>query len=144
MKDLSGRNSTRVISQTIVSLSDTPGHELHLLHSTGRQTSSDEQFNNAHHHAWGTSDLVKGSGHSHGYFVNEHPNGERDCGTFEGKMTTANGQVTMEGHWKYTHGTGKFNNISGGGQYTGRLTSPTEMEISWEGSYQLAAGTKAA
>jgi len=27
--------------------------------------------------------------------------------------------------------------VSGGGTYQGPITSPTEVEVSWEGSYQL-------
>jgi len=43
----------------------------------------------------------------------------------------------MAGTWKYSGGTGAFANISGGGTYKGRITSPTEVETGWEGNYQL-------
>lgn len=46
--------------------------------------------------------------------------------------------------WKYTHGHGKFAGITGNGKFKGRMTSPTEFQMSWEGSYQLEAKTRAA
>jgi hypothetical protein len=72
-----------------------------------------------------------------GYFMNRHPNGDVDRGTFQGKITTAAGVVTMEGSWQYTGGTGTFSGITGGGTYKGRITSPTEVQVNWEGTYQL-------
>jgi hypothetical protein len=43
----------------------------------------------------------------------------------------------MEGTYKNIGGTGRLAGISGGGTYKGRITSPTEVETSWEGNYQL-------
>jgi hypothetical protein len=43
----------------------------------------------------------------------------------------------MEGSWQYTGGTGTFSGITGGGTYKGRITSPTEVQVNWEGTYQL-------
>ena len=93
---------------------------------------------------WGTADLVGGSGPQRGYFVDVHANGDRDIGTFEGKVKTAGGQVTIEGTWKYSDGTGQFKGLTGGGTYKGRMTSPTEVENTWEGTYQLAAKARVA
>jgi len=76
--------------------------------------------------------------------VNVHSNGDRDTGTFEGKVITADGQVTIEGTWKYVDGTGMFKGLEGGGTYKGRMTSPTEVENTWEGTYELAAIAQAA
>jgi hypothetical protein len=104
-------------------------------------TASDDNWNNVKMTYWGTADLVRGCGPEHGYFVEDHANGDRDYGTFEGKLSSANGQATIEGTYRYTNGTGMFAGISGNGKFKGRLTSPTEIEMSWEGSYQLGAGT---
>jgi hypothetical protein len=79
-----------------------------------------------------------------GYFANERTDGDRDCGTFEGKViTTAQGQTTLEGTWQTTSGTGKFAGVKAGGTYKGRMTSPTEIEMTWEGHYELAASKAA-
>jgi hypothetical protein len=145
MPNVTGNFTGKCTVQTNCSLHDTPGHEMSLMEVRGSQVTSDDNWKDAKVNYWVTSDLTQGRGVQHGYFVNDHPNGDRDCGSFEGKMSVnANGQGTMEGMWKYTHGTGMFSGISGGGKFNGRLTSPTEVEMSWEGSYQLAAGTRAA
>ena len=44
---------------------------------------------------WGTADLIAGNGPQRGYFVNEHSDGDRDFGTFEGRIATSDGQVTL-------------------------------------------------
>lgn len=55
---------------------------------------------------------MAGNGPQRGYFVNEHADGDRDFGTFEGKISTAGGQVTIEGSWKFVDGTGKYKTIT--------------------------------
>jgi hypothetical protein len=88
--------------------------------------------------------LIAGNGPQNRYFVNEHADGDRDLGTFEGMIVTASGEVTIEGVWKYTGGTGNFEGLTGGGTYKGRMTSPTAVENTWEGTYELAAKARAA
>jgi hypothetical protein len=144
MPNFSGSFSGRATSQTVVSLEDVPNHEMHLATITGLQKSSDEKWKDSRITYWDVSDLVGGKGTQSGYFVNVHANGDRDIGTFEGKVKTAGGQVTMEGTWKYADGTGQFKGITGGGTYKGRMTSPTEVENTWEGTYQLAAKARVA
>jgi len=144
MPNISGSFSGRATSKTTISLPDIPDHAMNLMEVTGLQKSSDEKWNEARITYWGAADLIAGNGPQRGYFVNEHPDGDRDFGTFEGKIATAGGQVTIEGNWKYAGGTGKFKGITGGGTYKGRATSPVELENSWEGTYQLAAKTQAA
>ena len=51
---------------------------------------------------WGTADLIAGNGPQRGYFVNEHSDGDRDFGTFEGRIATSEGHVTIEGVWIFT------------------------------------------
>jgi hypothetical protein len=144
MPNLTGQLKSSDTMQTLASLNDTPGHQLLLSVSHSRQTSSDSLFNNIHHSAWGTTDLHNGSGHQHGYFANEHADGDRSFGTYECNVSTVNGQLTMEGHWKFTNGTGQFAGISGNGTFKAQLTSPTTSEASFEGSYQVKSGIRAA
>lgn len=144
MPNFSGSFSGKVTSQTVVSVEDVPNHEMHLATITGLQRSSDEMWTDSRINYCDLSDLVGGNGTHRGYFVNVHPNGDRDIGTFEGKVKTAGGQVTIEGTWKYTDGTGQFKGITGGGTYKGRMTSPNEVENTWEGTYQLAARARVA
>ncbi|PYV97268.1 MAG: hypothetical protein DMG89_15205 [Acidobacteria bacterium] len=144
MPNITGSFSGRTTSQTTVFLQDTSNHDLCLMEVRGVQKSQDEKWNNAKIVYWGTADLIAGSGPQRGYFVNEHADGDRDFGTFEGRIQTSGQQATMEGNWKFTGGTGKYQGLTGGGPYKGRLTSPTDVENNWDGTYQLAAKTQAA
>jgi len=56
---------------------------------------------------------------------------------------TAQGLTTLEGTWRAISGTGKFKGMKAQGTYKGRMTSPSEVEMSWEGHYELAASKAA-
>ena len=139
MPSLSGSFSGKASAQTIAYVNDVPNHELHLNQISGEQKSTDSNWNNAKITYWSTVDLVAGSGSQRGYFLNVHQDGDSDTGSFEGKVTTTPQGVTLEGSWKYSGGTGKLKGLTGGGTYKGRLTSPTEVEMTWDGAYQLAS-----
>lgn len=139
MVNLSGTFSGRIDSQSAVALPDVPHHDLSLAQISGVQKSSDANWNNTSITYWGVTDVVEGKGTQRGYFVNVHEAGDRDWGSFEGKVTTSGNQVTVEGTWQFTGGSGKFTGLSGGGTFRTRMTSPTEVECSWQGAYQLAA-----
>jgi hypothetical protein len=143
MRNLTGSFNGRAVLQTTIAPSDVSNHELNLMEVRGAQKSSDPRWDHAKITYWGTADLVAGHGSQRGYFVNEHADGDRDFGTFEGEISNAAGQVTLDGSWRFTGGTGKLAGLTGNGTYKGRLTA-AEVENAWEGSYQLAAKTQAA
>ncbi len=138
MPTMSGSFAGKARLQTAVALSDSPNHELNLVEVTGAQKSTDAKWNNATVTYWGIGDLVAGSGPQRGYFVNDHADGDRDWGTFDGKITGSGDQVTLEGKWTFTGGTGKFQGLSGSGSYKGRMPSPSEVAMEWKGEYELA------
>ncbi len=142
MSALSGSFAGRTRLQATIAASDSPNHELNLLEVAGSQKSADAEWNGSKITYWGVADLAAGTGPQRGYFVNEHQSGDRDWGTFEGKITTAGGQVTLGGTWRFTGGNGRLTGISGDGSYKGRMVSAAEIVMEWEGQYQLAA-TKA-
>jgi hypothetical protein len=142
MPNITGSFSGRTTVQSTVSLQDNANHDLSVLEVRGTQKSPDENWNNSKITYWGTTDLVNGNGPQRGYFVNEHADGSRDFGTFEGRVSAQ--QATMEGTWKFTGGTGKYQGLTGGGSYKGRFTSAVEVDNNWDGTYQLAAKTQAA
>ena len=142
MPAMTGSFSGSVRGQTSISLPDRPSHTLDLAEITGRQKSSDERWNNASITYWGFTDIIEGKCTQRGYFVNSHGGEDRDWGTFEGKVATISGQITVEGTWQFTGGSGKFSGLAGNGTFKTRLTSPTDVEASWQGTYELA-GAKA-
>jgi len=144
MPNLSGSFSGRATSQSTIALHDVSNHELNLLEVRGVQKSPNEKWNNSKMTYWGTADVIGGNGPQRGYFVNEHADGDRDFGTFEGRIATSEGHVTIEGAWIFTGGTGALEGLTGGGSYKGRLSSPVEVENTWEGTYELAEKVRAA
>lgn len=145
MTNMTSRFNGQFTVQTNFVLDDISGHEMSMMEVHGLQSSSDENWKDAKVHYWVAADTIHGSGQQRGYFINEHTNGDRDCGTFEGKISSSvQGQISLEGTWKYTHGTGKFSNLSGNGRFKGEMISPTEVNMSIEGSYQLVAENRAA
>jgi hypothetical protein len=144
MTENSGSFTGRTRLLHIVSLADVPGHELQTVEVTGTHNSADEKWNNARVTYWGSSDLVAGNGTQRGYYVNEHSDGGREHGTFEGKVTTDAGGTRIEGTWRATDGTGIYAGIRAEGTFAVRLTSPTEGQCSWQGRYELAASAQAA
>jgi hypothetical protein len=119
-------------------LTDQPNHELSIAEVSGTQKSADPLWNNANITYWGVTDLRDGQGSQRGYYNNVHADKGRDWGTFEGKVTTEGGAMTVEGTWKFAGGDGDYTGIIGGGKFKTVMKSETELEASWEGNYELA------
>ena len=137
MTKVSGSFRGKTTWQASASIPDKGNHDLGVMAIAGRQASPDPHWNNASITYWGMADLTDGTGAQRGYFQNAHADGDSDWGSFDGKITTSGQEVTIEGTWRYTGGTGKFQRISGSGTYKGRMTSPTEVANEWAGDYQL-------
>jgi hypothetical protein len=112
---------------------------LQIAEIRATQKSPDPNWNNSQLIYHGVTDLVAGNGTQHGYYVNEHANGDRDCGTFEGKVTITGDQAVIDGTFTFTSGTGKLKGIRGNGNFKGRQISPTEIEMNWTGTYEIAS-----
>jgi hypothetical protein len=137
MSNISGSFSAYVSAETTLFPEDQPNHQLQLSEIHAIQKSSDPSWNNARLTYYGIADLVSGNGTQRGYFANEHADGDRDSGTFEGNVTTSGGEVTLEGTFNFTGGRGRLEGIRGGGTYKGRLLSPTEIQMTWTGAYEV-------
>jgi hypothetical protein len=144
MTETSGSFTGRTRMLHTVSLADVPGHELQTAEIAGTHSSPDEKWNGARVTYWAVSDLVAGNGSQHGYYVNEHPDGGREHGAFEAKVTTDADGTRIEGTWHITDGTGIYAGARGEGTFKVGLTSPAEGECSWQGRYELAATARAA
>jgi len=144
MPSITGSFAGRAVSQCSVSVPDQPNHEMQLMQVNGVQKSPDPNWNDSQMSYWGSSDLIELNGMQRGYFTNQHRDGDRDCGTFEGKITTTGAQMAVEGTWKFTGGTGKYEGLTGNGTFKGRMTAPGAFEDTWEGHYQLAEKSRAA
>ncbi|HVP49155.1 MAG TPA: hypothetical protein VMT32_21325 [Bryobacteraceae bacterium] len=139
MATVTGSFTGKVKVQTAIAASDQSNHELNLAEIRGTQKSSDENWNNAAITYWGVTDVVDGQGTQRGYFENVHTSGDRDWGTFEGTVAAKGGQITVEGRYQNNGGTGKFNGLTGNGTFKTTMSSPTDVEASWQGAYELAS-----
>jgi hypothetical protein len=139
MPNYSGFLHGRITLQSAVAVQDQAMHQLGLSEIRGTQRCSDEKWNGATLTYWSVTDLFAGNGSQRGYWVNDRADGDRDWGTFEGKVKSSGAQVGFEGIFKTTGGSGQFAGITGEGRYRGIFTSPAEADVTWEGSYQLAA-----
>src|SRR2546422_10867728 len=88
-----------------------------IVRLTRTQNSPDPLWNDSKITYWGINDLLNGEGSQTGYFNNLHPDGGRDFGTFEGKVSTAGGTMTVEGTFTFTGGDGQYHGITGGGTF---------------------------
>lgn len=138
MPSITGTFSGRITKQSALPLTDQPNHELSIAEVNGTQKSPDPLWDNANITYWGVTDLLDGEGSQRGYYNNVHADKGRDWGTFEGKVTTAGGALTVEGTLKFAGGDGEYRGITGGGTFKTVTRSETEVEASWDGNYELA------
>ena len=138
MPSLTGGFAGAITQQSALNLTDQPNHVIAIAEVHGTQTASDPLWNNAAITYWGINDLVDGQGTQTGYFDDVHADGGRDYGTFEGRVTNAGGTMIVEGAFKFTGGDGKYSGLTGGGTFRTVAKSETEVEASWQGTYELA------
>jgi hypothetical protein len=138
MPSNSGTFSGKITKQSAMSLTDQPNHEMSIAEVSGTQKSADPLWNNSKITYWGVTDLLDGKGSQRGYYNNIHADKGRDWGTFEGKAAAAGGGMTVQGTYKFTGGDGEYRDLTGGGKFKTVMKSETEIECSWEGTYQLA------
>ena len=138
MPSISGSFSGTITQQFGLNLNDQSNHMLGIAEVSGTQNSPDPLWNNAKITYWGINDLIGGEGSQTGYFTTVHPDGGRDFGTFEGKVSSAGGTMTVEGTYKFTGGDGQYRGLTGDGRFKTVAKSETEIEATWNGAYELA------
>jgi hypothetical protein len=136
MPSITGSFSGRITNQSGMPLTDQSHHEIGIAEVQGTQQSADELWNNSKITYWGVNDLVDGQGSQRGYYNNVHPDGGRDFGTFEARVSS--GGKIVEGSFTITGGDGQYRGITGSGTFKTVMKSETELEANWQGSYELA------
>ena len=138
MPSITGTFSGRITKQSAMPLNDQPGHEMSIGEVSGTQQSPDPLWDDSKITYWGVTDLLGDEGTQRGYYHNAHPDGGREWGTFEGRVSAAGGAVSVEGTWKIAGGDGEYRGSTGGGTFKTVMMSETELECRWEGNYELA------
>ena len=143
MATLTGSVLGHVKLQSVLRISDHPSHELILAETLGTQKASDPNWNDASLTYASITDIMDGNGTQRGYYVNTRADGDRDWGSFEGRVTTVNNMLMVDGTYQNTGGTGRFRGMNGNGTFKARATSPTTVEVAYHGTYHLAAAKAA-
>jgi hypothetical protein len=139
MPAFSGSFSGALNMQTSLTVPDGRNHPLSLAEVRGVQQCTDPQWDGVRISYVAVTDLIGGEGSQRGYYGHERENGDRDWGTFEGRVTTRGAEVVVEGTWAAGGGTGVFDGITGGGTFTTIMTASGAVSAKWQGSYELAS-----
>src|SRR5262245_37724929 len=129
-----------MISETSMPLGDVANHRLVMSVRRDTTTSPDPEFNETELIVHSQNDVFA-TGNTHkGYARRLFKNGDTTYAQYEGATKVAakgdgSQEVTWEGRWQFTSGTGKFKNIKGGGTYRGRITGQGAL-TSWEGEVE--------
>jgi hypothetical protein len=117
-------------------LDDTEGHVVSILENKG--VTSDGKFVR---YFTSRSDLIKGNGTLSGYgkYV-EVKDGDAMFLKYDGTVSTTKSpegklKITFKGNYSYTKGTGKYENIQGGGTFSGGYIGQGIMSVEVEGEY---------
>ena len=115
---------------------DTAGHFVSILQNKG--VTSDGKFVR---YFTTRSDLIKGNGTLSGYgkYV-EVKDGDAMFLKFDGSVSTTKSpegklKITSKGPYSYTKGTGKYENIEGGGTFSGGYIGKGILSVDGEGEY---------
>lgn len=133
--------------QEVLPAGDADSHILILAEARGpnRSTGRDVYMDGADTFNREFADLVQGSG-THSGYVTFTKNGESTVTRWNGQVRTAlsaegNPVTTIEGTWTKVKGTGRYEGVTGSGTYKGRVISPTEYSVDWEGEIVLKLTT---
>ena len=137
MPNFSGSYTGRAQSQSVLVIPDVADHTLALAIIPAVQKCTDPLWDGATCSYCGTTDTVAGQGTQSGYYINTRAGGDQDHGTFKGSVATNGGEMTVEGTWTSTGGTGKLSKVSGNGTFKARTVSATDIEVVWDGTYSL-------
>jgi len=140
---VAGKLVAAVTESDALKIGDTEGHGFLMSKSEGMNTSTGKNsfMDGALIVNYNWADLIKGNGPHQGYIILSSEAGS-GVAQWSGKVKTAmspgNAPVTtMEGTYTYTKGTGRFENIQGGGTYKGRYISEKAYVVEWEGEYSI-------
>jgi hypothetical protein len=118
-------------------IDDTEGHFLTL--SEWKGVTSDGEFTR---YATSVGDLIKGNGPFNGYVKYVDRNGNKYFSKYNGMLTTTKSKegkpiASIKGTYSYIKGTGKFENIQGGGTFKGNFIGKGIYTVDSEGEYVI-------
>lgn len=140
---VAGRFTVKYSQQHAFPVADAAGPVLlaNEAKGTNNNTGKTDYMNGATATVVEIADLTQGNGSHQGYvtFVKA---GERTVNRWSGRITTTMSPdnqpvTTFEGTWTKIGGTGRYDGVTGSGRYKGRMLSPTELVVDWNGNLAL-------
>ena len=145
---VSGRFIMKYSQQYVLPVTDAAGPVLlaNEARGTNSNTGRTDYMNGAGATNVEIADLTQGNGPHQGY-VTFAKDGEKTVNRWNGRITTKlSGDkkpiTTFEGTWTKVGGTGRYEGVSGQGRYKGRMLSPTEYVVDWEGELSLKTASR--
>ncbi len=136
---IAGVFSLKVGQQNVLPVANQAGPILLLTQSAGtnRNTGKSDYMDGALVISREIADLTQGNGPHQGY-ITEIKGADTSVTRFQGKVVTTLGPdqkpaTSFEGTWTKLSGTGTYQGSSGGGRYKGRMVSPTDYTVEWNG-----------
>jgi hypothetical protein len=140
---VSGKFTVKYSQQHQLPVADAAGPVLVASEAKGTNsnTGRTDYMNGATTNLVEIADLTQGNGSHQGY-VTFTKGGEKSLNRWNGRVTTtlsADNQpsTSFEGTWTKLSGTGRYEGVSGNGRYKGRMLSPTEFVVEWDGDLNL-------
>jgi hypothetical protein len=140
---ISGKLTMKYSQQHPLPLTDAAGPVLlaNEAKGTNSNTGQTDYMNGATVRSIEIADLTQGTGSHQGY-ITFSKDGDTTVDRWSGRVTTtlsADKQpvTSFEGTWTKVSGTGRFQGITGSGRYKGRMASPTEYVVEWEGEMRV-------
>jgi hypothetical protein len=136
---VSGKFTVKYSQQHQLPVTDAAGPVLlaNEARGTNTNTGGTDYMNGATVTSIEIADLTRGNGIQQGY-ITFSKNGESSVSRWNGKVHTtlsADKQpvTTFDGTWTKISGSGRYEEVSGSGRYQGKMVSPTEYVVEWEG-----------
>lgn len=141
---IAGTFDAKYVEQHPLSVPDAAGHALVLgrVEGVNRSTGPTPYMDKGKVTNFEFGDLTQGNGPQQGY-ISMSQGADSVISKWSGKVTTTLSPdktpiTTFQGTWNKVKGTGRYQGITGSGNYKGHFTSQTEYTVDWNG--QIAGG----
>lgn len=146
---ISGKLTMKYVQQHPLAAADAAGPVVfaNQARGTNLSTGKTEYMDGAEITSIEIADLTQGTGTHQGY-ITFAKKGDGGVNRWNGRVSTtmsANNQpvTTFEGTWTKISGSGRYQGVTGRGRYRGRVVSPTEYVVEWDGEIDLKDNTAA-
>ncbi len=140
---IGGKVTATIVDQLTLEPVDVPGHVCVLTKDEGANASTGIStfMDGAVVSNTAFADLINGSGEMYGYLThtlnNESVSIRWEAQQTMTGMTGATPGLTFDGTFSFVSGTGRSEDIEGGGTFTGEYISKTVWISDWEGEYTV-------